>query len=115
MKIKIIIPIISNPTRDREFKKKKAKRLIKLKKTPLWLLSKRNWVGKGREREKIKIIVPIISNPTRDRELKKKKRSKKTHKIKKYNYGFFSSKTGWERPRKSENKNYCSDHFLPVP
>ena len=28
---------------------------------------------------------------------------------------FFQAKTGWERPRKSENKNYCSDHFLPNP
>ena len=22
------------------------------------------------------------------------------------------AKTGWERPRKSENKNYCSNQFL---
>ena len=27
----------------------------------------------------------------------------------------FQAKTGWERPRKSENKNYCSDQFLPDP
>ena len=27
----------------------------------------------------------------------------------------FQAKTGWERPRKSENKNYRSDHFLPDP
>ena len=27
----------------------------------------------------------------------------------------FQAKLGWERPRKSENKNYCSDHFLPDP
>ena len=27
----------------------------------------------------------------------------------------FQAKTGWERPRKSENKNYHSDHFLPDP
>ena len=27
----------------------------------------------------------------------------------------FQAKTGWERPRKSENKNYCFDHFLPDP
>ena len=25
------------------------------------------------------------------------------------------AKTGWERPRKRENKNYCSDQFLPDP
>ena len=27
----------------------------------------------------------------------------------------FVVKPGWERPRKSENKNYRSDHFLPDP
>ena len=27
----------------------------------------------------------------------------------------FLAKGGWERPRKSENKNYRSDHFLPDP
>ena len=27
----------------------------------------------------------------------------------------FQAKTGWERPRKSENKNYRFDHFLPDP
>ena len=25
----------------------------------------------------------------------------------------FRAKPGWGRPRKSENKNYHSDHFLP--
>ena len=25
----------------------------------------------------------------------------------------FQAKTGWERPRKRENKNYPSDQFLP--
>ena len=28
---------------------------------------------------------------------------------------FFPAKPGWESPRKSENKNYHSDHFLPEP
>ena len=27
---------------------------------------------------------------------------------------YFPAKLGWERLRKSENKNYHSDHFLPV-
>ena len=27
----------------------------------------------------------------------------------------FQAKTGWERPRKSENENYPSDSFLPDP
>ena len=25
----------------------------------------------------------------------------------------FLAKTGWEKLRNSENKNYCFDHFLP--
>ena len=27
----------------------------------------------------------------------------------------FQAKTGWEKPRTSENKNYRFDHFLPDP
>ena len=27
----------------------------------------------------------------------------------------FLAKPGWEMPRKSENKNYHFDHFLPEP
>ena len=27
----------------------------------------------------------------------------------------FQGKTGWERPRMSENKNFNSEHFLPDP
>ena len=27
----------------------------------------------------------------------------------------FQAKRGWERSRKSENKNYCFKHFLPDP
>ena len=27
----------------------------------------------------------------------------------------FQAKIGWEWPRKSENKNYCFDHFQPNP
>ena len=28
---------------------------------------------------------------------------------------FFQARTGWERPRKRENKNYRSNQFLPDP
>ena len=28
---------------------------------------------------------------------------------------YFPANLGWERLRKSENKNYRSDHFLPDP
>ena len=27
----------------------------------------------------------------------------------------YEGKIGWKRPRKRENKNYCSDHFLSDP
>ena len=27
----------------------------------------------------------------------------------------FQAKLGWKRPRKGENKNYRSDHFVPDP
>ena len=65
----------------------------------------------GLEREKIKIIVPISSYPTRNREFQKysKKKNKKT------SLWLLFKKTGWERPRKIENKNYHSDQFLPDP
>ena len=72
-------------------------------------------VGKGRERVKIKIIVLIIFYSSPNREFKKKKKSKKIIKKKTPLWLFFQAKKGWERPRKSENKNYHSDHFLPNP
>ena len=31
------------------------------------------------------------------------------------NRASLQAKTGWERPRKRENKNYRSDQFLPDP
>ena len=70
----------------------------------------------GRERlrkSENKITVSIISYSTRSRELKK---WKKIQKIKKTPlWPFFNARTSLERPRKSENKNYRSDHFLPNP
>ena len=72
-------------------------------------------VWKGRERVKIKIIVPIISYPTPNREFKKKKIAKKFKKLKSTIMASFQAKTGWEWSRKSQNKNYRSDHFLLDP
>ena len=75
---------------------------------------KQKQVGKGRERVKIKIFVPSISFLTRNREFKKN--SKKIQKkLKNTIMASFLDNLDWERPRKSENKNYCSDHFLPDP
>ena len=65
-----------------------------------------------RKKEK-KIIVSINSYPTCNREFQKD--SKKIKKIKIHCYGFFSSKTGQERPRNIGNKNYRSDQLLPSP
>ena len=85
--MKIIVSIISNPTPNREFRKKQQKN-SKNYKTPLWLISQRTHVGKSRERVKIKIIILIISYPTPNRELKKKV-AKNILKIKKHHFGFF--------------------------
>ena len=70
----------------------------------------------GRERlrkSENKITVSIISYSTRSRELKKWKKIKKIKKTPLW--PFFNAGTSLERPRKSENKNYRSDHFLSNP
>ena len=74
---------------------------------------KQKQVGKGRERVKIEILVPSISYQIRNRELKKI--AKKFKKIRKHQYGFFSGQNNLEMLRKSDNKNYRSNHFLPDP
>ena len=70
-------------------------------------------VEKCREREKIKTIGPFRSYTTRNRKFQKN--SKKIKKIKKYHYGFLSSKIGVKRPRKGENNNYRSVPFRSYP
>ena len=104
MKIKIIVLISSYPTRYKEFQKNNKKN-SKNEKTPLCLLFKPKQGGKGREIVNIKIMVPISSYPTRPKELQKN--SKNTI------MASFQANIGWERPRKSENKNYRSDQFVP--
>ena len=64
-------------------------------------------------------MVPFRPYPARNRKFKKnckkiQKIAKKFKKIKKHNY-HFKPKTGWDRPRMRENKNYRSDQFLPDP
>ena len=56
--IKMIVPFLSYPTRNRKFEKN-SKNL----KIPLGLQYKPKQVEKGREREKIKNIVPLRSYP----------------------------------------------------
>ena len=75
---------------------------------------KQKQVGKGRERVKIKIFVPSISFLTRNREFKKN--SKKIQKkLKNTIMASLQAKIGTKWSRKRENKNYCSDQFLPDP
>ena len=73
------------------------------------LLFKPKQVGKGRERVTIKIIVQIFSYPTCYREFQKIAKKEKKNTI----MASFQGKTGWQRPRTSENKNFRSEHFLP--
>ena len=55
--IKIIVPFLFYPTRNRKFQKNNKKIL----KIPLLIHFKPKQVGKGCEREKIKIIIPFRS------------------------------------------------------
>ena len=91
---------------------KKIEKIFKKLKNTIWLLLKPKQVGKGREREKIKLINSINSYPTRNREFQKNNKKLKKNK-KNIIMASFQAKTGGERPRKSENKNYRSDNFLP--
>ena len=75
VKIKIIIPYISDRTLNRDLKKK-AKKFKKLKKHHYDLFLMPEQVLKCRERVKIKIIIPFISDRTPNREFKKKKKQK---------------------------------------
>ena len=61
-----------------------------------------------------KIIVPIVSYPNQNRELKKKI-VKKFKKLKNTIIDSFQAKTGWDRSRNGENRNYRSNHFLTDP
>ena len=89
--IKIIVPLLSDPTGQRKFQKKNKK----IQKIQLLQHFKPKQVGKGCEREKIKIIVPLCSYPTGQRKFQKI-----TKKFKKYNYGIISSQNKLEKAEK---------------
>ena len=71
------------------------------------------------------------ANPGQERQRKSEKRrnyrsdhflpdpkqriKKKIAKLKNTIIASFQAKAGWERSRKSENKNYCFDYILPDP
>ena len=97
MKIKIIVPIRSYPTRNSKFQKN-SKKIQKIKKPRYGFFSSQNRFEKAKK-EKIKIIVPIRSYSTRNSEFQKN--SKKIQKIKKPRYGIFSSQN---RLEKAENE-----------
>ena len=68
-------------------------------------------VGKCREIEKIKIIGPFRSYTTRNRKFQKNR--KKIQKIKKYHYGFLSSRNRFEKAEK-EKKYKLSVRSVPT-
>ena len=55
----------------------------------------------------------FLTRPLIENSKKKKKKSKKGKKLKNSIMASFQAKTPWERPRKSENKNFRFEHFLP--
>ena len=66
-----------------------------------------------REKKRKKIIVPIHSIPTANRDFQKN--SKKIQKIKKHQYGFFSTQNGTEEAENVRKKKSRSDPFQPNP
>ena len=97
VKIKIIVPLRSYPTRNRKFQRN-SKKIEKVKKYHYRFNSSQKWVGKGGERDKIKIIVTFNSYPTCN--LKFPKNSNKIIKIKIYHYAFISSQNWLENAKK---------------
>ena len=69
-KIKIIVPFLSYPTRNRKFQKN-SKKIKKVKKYNYGFISSQIEVRKGGERNKIKIIGPFRSYKTRYRKFQK--------------------------------------------
>ena len=85
-KKKKIVPMSSDPTRNRKFQKN-SKKIKEIKNHHYDFFSSQNKLGKA-EKERKK-IVPTSSYLTRNRKFQKN--SKKTQKIRKHYYGFFSS------------------------
>ena len=72
----------------------------------MWLPLKPKRDGTNWECEEKKIIVPIHSNLTRNREFQKN--SKKIEKIKKHQYGFFSSQNGTGEVENERKRKFSS-------
>ena len=70
-KKKFIVPIHSNPTRNREFQKN-SKKMQKIRKQHSGFISSQNRTGQAESvSKKKKVIVSIHSNPTKNREFQK--------------------------------------------
>ena len=109
-KKKVIIPIHSNPTRNRKFQKY-SKDMQKIKKHHCGFNSRQNGTvpAKSDTKKKKKVLIPIHFNPIRTREFPKN--SKKMQEFKKHHYGFISSQNGTGRLRMIRKKCYRSDPF----
>ena len=101
-KKKVIVSIHSNSTRNRDFQKKKAKKMQKIKNHRCGFISSQNRKGQAEsDTKKRKVIIPIHSNPRRNRKFQKY--SKDMQKIKKHHCGFNSRQNGMV-PAKSDTK-----------
>ena len=77
------------------------------------VISRQNRLEKANEVRKKKLSFRFV--PTRHVIENSKKIAKQFKKLKSTIMASKEAKIGWKRPRKRENKNYRSDHFLPDP
>ena len=110
VKIKIIVPISSYRTCYKKFQKN-SKKIQKIKKRHYSFFLSQNKLGKEDKEWKWKLL--FLSVPTWPGIENFKKIAKKFKKPKNIILASFQAKTSWERTRKSENKNYRFDQFLP--
>ena len=108
----ILVPIHSNPSRNKEFQKN-SKKIWKMKKHRYGFFSSQNGMRQAyNERKK---IFSFWSIPTRPVIGNSKKIAKKFKKLKNIITASFQAKTRRERLRMWGNKNYRSDPFQPYP
>ena len=112
MKIKIFVPSISYLIHNRELEKNN-KKIKKIRKHQYGFFLGQNMLEKAEKEWKWKLL--FRSFPTRPLIENSEKNSKKIKKLQNTIMAYFLANPGWEKPRKSENKNYRSDHFLPDP
>ena len=95
-----------------ENSKKKAKKLKKLKKWNYGFFSSQNRWEKNEKKRKYNLS--FVSVPScRVIENSKKEWQENWEILKKTIMASFQAKIGWKRPRRGENKNFCSIPLLP--